>query len=272
MSELGEDLLGKVDTKGMWGTYEGGLKFVEEGGLQYPSVVDSMPFVTAGFSAFDRAMIDSSPTSSLSTGSDLMDSDISPSTTPDRSRPPLHIFFLGSTLGNFSRKESVDFLRALPLSPGAGDTLLLGLDHNNDKDLIEEAYNDRRGYTRKFIMNGLRAAGRVLGDENIFEEDKWEYVGTYNTKERMSSRLFTTRLFIHASHSQGCHEGYFRSNGPQTLQVPSSTQGISFLADELIQIEVSHKVGETHFLTFTKTLHLYSSQTWMLSRSLPKVT
>jgi len=43
------------------------------------------------------------------------------------------------TMESPNHKESVDFLRALPLSPGASDTLLLGLDHNNNKDLIEEA-------------------------------------------------------------------------------------------------------------------------------------
>lgn len=87
-------------------------------------------------------------------------------------------------MGNFDRKDSVKFLESMPLSPGSGDTLLIGLDHDNDKALIEEAYNDRKGYTKTFIMNGLRAAGRALGNEGMFEEDKWEYVNRYNEAER----------------------------------------------------------------------------------------
>ena len=53
---------------------------------------------------------------------------------------------------------------------------MLGLDHDNAKDLIEEAYNDKAGISKNFIMNGLKAAGVVFGDENMFAEDKWEFV------------------------------------------------------------------------------------------------
>ena len=88
--------------------------------------------------------------------------------------------FLGSSLSSFSRTNATSFLRALPLRPSFRDTLLLGLDHDNEKDLIEEAYNDPKGYTRRFIFNGLRVAGRTLGDESIFDEDKWDYVNHYN--------------------------------------------------------------------------------------------
>jgi hypothetical protein len=195
-SELGKSLKGRVDTKGMWGTYDGGLKFIAEGGLQYPNIhlSNGISPGTVELGDFDRVIIESSPISCVSTISDLTASDDisdreSPPTTPDCNyeRPPLHIFFLGSTLGNFSRQESVEFLRSLPLLPGSGDTLLIGLDHDNDKDLIEEAYNDHKGYTRKFIMNGLKAAGRVLGDEDMFDENKWEYFNTYNIEERTLS-------------------------------------------------------------------------------------
>lgn len=98
--------------------------------------------------------------------------------------------FLGSSLGNFSRSEGAAFLRSLPLRRGNGDTLLLGLDHDNPSAKIEAAYNDPKGYTRRFIMNGLKAAGNTLGDENMFDEAKWEYVGKYNEEERMYFRFF----------------------------------------------------------------------------------
>jgi uncharacterized SAM-dependent methyltransferase len=93
--------------------------------------------------------------------------------------------FLGSSLGNFSRAEGTAFLRSLPLRRGCGDTLLLGLDHDNQATKIEMAYSDLKGCTRRFIMNGLKAAGSALGDETMFNEDKWEYVGKYNKEERM---------------------------------------------------------------------------------------
>ena len=162
-SELGEKLAGRVETKGMWGTYNDGLKFIKEGGL-----------LNGRFT---------SPTSRDCISSEVSESsnsDSSSPSTPEEIQPPLHILFLGSSLGNFSRQEATDFLRSLPLRPGSGDTLLLGLDHDNDKEMIEKAYNDSQGYTAKFIFNGLRSAGRVLGNEKMFDEDKWEYVNRYN--------------------------------------------------------------------------------------------
>jgi uncharacterized SAM-dependent methyltransferase len=66
------------------------------------------------------------------------------------------------------------------------------LDHDNDRKDIELAYNDPQGHTRNFILNGLKTAGRALGDESIFAEQNWEYVNTYNESKRrylLSARL-----------------------------------------------------------------------------------
>lgn len=50
----------------------------------------------------------------------------------------------------------IGFLSRLPLRAGSGDTLLLGLDGDNGKELVEKAYNDSKGITKDFIMNGLK--------------------------------------------------------------------------------------------------------------------
>ena len=176
-SDIGPFLRGKVQTKGMCATYDDGLKFVEAGGLD----LGAAHFPPAAF--LNYGIGDSSPVSDSSASSKSGSDETigtSPPSTPDEIRRPLHIMFLGSSLGNFSREGAADFLRSLPLGPGSGDTLLLGLDHDNDKDVIEEAYNDPHGHTRRFIMNGLRAAGIALGDEGLFNEDNWEYINRYN--------------------------------------------------------------------------------------------
>lgn len=187
----------------MWGTYDSGLQFIQSGGIQAHRLGEQMKargsssstpkLVIAAEEAGGGATVAqeelSSPTdeisSSESSGSAHSDTasegelSSSPS-TPDGTQPPLHIMFLGSSLGNFARGESAGFLRDLPLRPGSRDTLLLGADHANGKEMIEVAYNDPKGYTRKFIMNGLRNAGRTMGDEGMFEEEKWEYVNEYD--------------------------------------------------------------------------------------------
>jgi len=161
-------------TKGMWGTYDDGLKFIQNGGLD-----DNIELSECLTSTDDRLrfVVDGSPISSdfSSCGSECSSPD-----SDEGLRPPLHIMFLGSSLGNFSRSDAASFLKSLPLRPGHGDTLLLGLDHDNDKQLIELAYNDPQGYTKRFIFNGLKAAGRALGDERMFDEEKWEYVNYYD--------------------------------------------------------------------------------------------
>lgn len=100
----------------------------------------------------------------------------------EHASPPLHLLFLGSSLGNFDRVASANFLRSLPLRPGSSDTLLLGLDGRNDKARVERAYNDPAGYTAKFIMNGLNVAAKSLGlnETEVSFVDRFDYHGTYN--------------------------------------------------------------------------------------------
>lgn len=111
--------------------------------------------------------------------------------------PPIHFLFLGSSIGNFTPDEAAYFLRELPLRPWSpdpesqrsfGDTLLLGLDHDNHPQVIEMAYNDPAGYTRRFIMNGLAGVRRALEQAgkdkttvSAFQEDSWDYLERYNT-------------------------------------------------------------------------------------------
>ena len=86
--------------------------------------------------------------------------------------------------GKIPLGEAATLLRSLPLRIGKGDTLLLGLGHTSDPAKIERAYNDRKGFSRRFILNGLKHAGRVMGDESIFAPEKWAYVGRYDAQER----------------------------------------------------------------------------------------
>lgn len=182
-SETGAQLKDKVATAGLCGTYDDGLKFIEEGGLEDRAPLERIDTAVAPKYSVDRIGRDASPSSAASSHSRTEETEATPPSTPG-SQQPLHILFLGSSLGNFTRGEDAAFLKSLPLRAGSGDTLLLGMDHGNDTQQIEAAYNDTKGITKKFIMNGLTCAGRALGDEHLFDEDKWEYVGTYNEELR----------------------------------------------------------------------------------------
>ena len=75
-------------------------------------------------------------------------------------------FFPGSSLGNFTPKEAVQFLsNARQLL--AGGPLLLGLDQPRDPALMEAAYDDAAGVSAAFARNLLNRLNRDLnGDAN----------------------------------------------------------------------------------------------------------
>lgn len=184
-SELGAELEGKVATKGLCATYDDGLAFIQDGGLQ---TKDRVPTQLPDDYKLERVSAERelSPSSSASE-----DTEVTPPSTPGNERAPFHLLFLGSSLGNFGRGEDVEFLRSLPLEPGSGNTILIGLDQDNDPRTIEIAYDDPKGATRDFIMNGLRVVGRTLGNERLFDEEKWEYVGKYNEQLRKAPSLLS---------------------------------------------------------------------------------
>jgi L-histidine Nalpha-methyltransferase / hercynylcysteine S-oxide synthase len=174
-SQLGSVLTGKVSTMGLLGTYEDGIHYFRQG---LERLLDAVEDIDT-----------SSGTPSLSSPSSGTSSP-DPGWTADS--PPLFFMFLGSSLGNFAPHEAVQFLGSLPLRPGSGDRLLLGLDHDNPASIVEPAYNDPQGLTEDFILNGLRCAGRTLGDETLLERGSWGYEGQYNISESQWGKLVTT--------------------------------------------------------------------------------
>ncbi|KAL1663454.1 hypothetical protein GGF50DRAFT_116039 [Schizophyllum commune] len=253
--EVGNALEGRVATKGMCGTYDGGIKFVKTGGLLMRGVADRLSSASPSSSRSpessrspprdrERSLSDSSSASTEESSLPATPrSDIAEAADIPADSPPLHILFLGSSLGNFDRDAGSAFLKALPLRPGSGDTLLLGMDHDNDKSRIEVAYNDPEGHTKRFIMNGLHHAGRLLGDETMFDDSKWDYVNRYNVEERR-------------------HEAFLVSKIEQTVVEPSTGKAYSFLPNEKLKIEESLKFSELDAYTLFTEAGLRPVHRW----------
>lgn len=182
LSDLGPVLSGKVETQGLLGTYESGLRFIADGGLSIVEREDVNLECSVKANTRERNHSTSS-SESTSTSSSTEATSLS---TADQ--PPLHLMFLGSSIGNFATGEDAAFIRSFPLRPASGDTFLLGLSHDTKREDIELAYNDPKGHTKDFIMNGLSATGNALGDSDLFDLDNWEYVNWYNEDERSCFR------------------------------------------------------------------------------------
>lgn len=57
--------------------------------------------------------------------------------------------------------------------------LLVGADGCKERELVENAYDTRDGLSRKFVMNVLANANRVL-EADVFEEGKWKFCGEWD--------------------------------------------------------------------------------------------
>jgi len=95
-----------------------------------------------------------------------------------RDYSPLVLLFLGSSLGNFNREETADFLERIRTNLRPGDHLLLGLDLVKDTPRLEAAYDDAAGVTAEFTRNLFRRMNADLGTD--VDVASVEHVSYYN--------------------------------------------------------------------------------------------
>lgn len=100
---------------------------------------------------------------------------------PKNVQKPKSILWMGSSVGNLKRPEAADFLRGFTSILNHGDTMMLGIDACQSRDKILAAYNDKKGITRDFILNGLLNANQLLG-KRVFDVCNWDYVGEYDAE------------------------------------------------------------------------------------------
>ncbi|KAJ3219054.1 hypothetical protein HK099_004837, partial [Clydaea vesicula] len=140
-----------------------------------------------------------------------------------KANSPKIILWLGSSIGNMTRPEAVEFFKFVDktaLVPG--DLFFVGIDRRNEPEVISKAYNDDMGITRDFILNGLSNVNDIF-NENIFDKSQFEYVSIYNS-------------------ILGRHEAYYKSLVDQTLSVNDPKfEDIHLCKGELINVEYSYK-------------------------------
>lgn len=91
-------------------------------------------------------------------------------------------YFPGSTIGNFTWEEAVEFLGRVAGILGPGSGLLLGTDLHKDKDILDAAYDDSQGLTAEFNLNLLARINRELDGD--FELAAFSHVAFYAEGER----------------------------------------------------------------------------------------
>ncbi|KDE07160.1 hypothetical protein MVLG_02564 [Microbotryum lychnidis-dioicae p1A1 Lamole] len=160
------------------------------------------------------------------------------------------IMWLGSSIGNFSRREACLFLKNVKLRPG--ETMLIGIDGCNDAATIESAYNDPEGVTRRFILEGVDQAGRALATNTA--------KGDYPNGSPLCSANFEYENWY--NQKEGRHEAYIRCKVDK-LRVPiPGREDVVLEKDELMQIEVSYKYNRNEALALFHAAGMRVVQRW----------
>ena len=92
------------------------------------------------------------------------------------------IYFPGSTIGNFSTSQAIELLRAMRVQAKDNGALLIGVDLEKPKEIVEPAYNDADGVTAEFNLNLLTRLNREYDGD--FDEEKFEHRAIYDEQHR----------------------------------------------------------------------------------------
>jgi dimethylhistidine N-methyltransferase len=104
------------------------------------------------------------------------------------------IVFLGSTIGNMEKQDSIAFLRSCNEGMSHGDAILIGVDMKKDKDVLERAYNDSSGITARFNLNVIERIKKEFGVS--IPEGTFVHKAFYNEDfGRIEMHLVCTRNF-----------------------------------------------------------------------------
>ena len=149
------------------------------------------------------------------------------------------IYFPGSTIGNFEPEIASEFLARLVDVAGDGGGLLIGVDLQKDRDVLERAYNDAAGVTAQFNKNLLVRINREL--EANFDLNRWQHHAIY-------------------SPSEGRIEIYLISDKEQTVHI--GAREFQFRAGEEILTEYSYKHTIAGFIELARQAGFHFEQVW----------
>ncbi len=151
------------------------------------------------------------------------------------------VAFFGSSMGNFSTVESVEFLQRTANMMGALDVFLLGIDLKKSTGVLLPAYDDAQGVTAEFNLNVLQRINRELGGD--FDLQSFEHVALYD-----------------ATH--GRIEMHLRSLRAQQVTISSLAQTVTFAAGETVHTENSYKYSVQDVCAMGEKANLRLDKTW----------
>ncbi|MDZ7645377.1 MAG: L-histidine N(alpha)-methyltransferase [Woeseiaceae bacterium] len=153
------------------------------------------------------------------------------------------VYFPGSTIGNFTPADADDLLAVMRREAGEGGALLIGVDLQKDKAVLEAAYNDRAGITAEFNLNLLRRLNAEFGAD--FDLGAFEHLAFYNE-------------------DKGRIEMHLESRKAQTVSLAG--RSFTFAAGETLHTESSHKYTLDGFRTMAAAAGFDVDTVWTDAR------
>jgi L-histidine Nalpha-methyltransferase len=151
------------------------------------------------------------------------------------------IVFLGSSIGNFSKQDSKEFMVHIASGMKDNDSLLIGFDLVKDINVLNAAYDDEEGVTAAFNLNLLGRINRELGGE--FETEKFRHKAFFNSAE---SRI----------------EMHLVSLEDQDVCIHSIGKSVHFDKGETIHTENSYKFTDEMIRTLAAHAGLEVTDIW----------
>jgi dimethylhistidine N-methyltransferase len=130
------------------------------------------------------------------------------------------LMFLGSNIGNFDRRQSLEFFKQLRGVMNENDLLFTGFDLQKDPHVIVRAYDDAQGVTAAFNLNLLKRINRELGAN--FNLDNFSHYAVYRPVD-CAARSFLI------------------SREKQTVHIEALDRSFEFEQWEAVFMEISQK-------------------------------
>lgn len=138
------------------------------------------------------------------------------------------VFFPGSTIGNFEKREAIHFLKNIKLKYKP-KKIIIGVDLIKKKSVLLKAYNDKKGITARFNKNLLKRINKEL--KANFDIKSFKHSAIYNkSKSRIEMHLISLK----------------------NQKVKVHNKNFNFKKGETIHTESSHKYSPKSFNQLAK--------------------
>jgi dimethylhistidine N-methyltransferase len=150
------------------------------------------------------------------------------------------VFYPGSTIGNMEPRDAQIFLAGLRDWIGEDGGVLIGVDLQKSKQLLDAAYNDSQGITAEFNLNILNVINSHIDTD--LNADDFSHQAFYNQELK--------RIEMHLV-----------SNSPQVLQV--NDVAIEIAQGETLHTENSYKYSLESFTALSEAAGFDLQQSWL---------